>query len=333
MTTSETSGVAHQDLELEILVGCVDRLGSRVAVDVGAETGTFVAALREGGYEEIFAFEPHPANVDTLRERFDTDVRTTVFATAVGDVEGTASLRLAQRDDGEALPYYHTLEPIPNARDVSWRGTLEVPVTTLGALVSDGSVPGHVGVLKVDTEGHDLRVLQGIGALAPELVVVEHWLDLPDSLGPCPWTIGDLRAVMEPRGFSEFVFVTHAEIGSWVQWNAVEIVPGDWGNIIFVHDSVLDKVRPVLVAVTATAQRHIVERLRETQDAADARLIALEEATAELEVQRTAAQERLAALEETARELEVQRVAAQERLAALETAHGDLQRLRATRSG
>jgi hypothetical protein len=100
------------------------------------------------------------------------------------------------------------------------------------------------GILKVDTEGDDDAVLAGIGDLDCDVVMVEHWVDLPHSLGPCPWTLEQIASPLQARGFSHFAVIQHRSEFVILTWDDGEIPAGHMGNVVFLHDRVVDRLLP-----------------------------------------------------------------------------------------
>jgi FkbM family methyltransferase len=299
-----------QDAELRLLSKLVTRLDHRTLIDVGAEQGALSAGMLDAGVQELHAFEPHPTNADALRARFDGDDRVTIHAYAVSDRDGAGELHVSRRGDGTPLPFGHTLlEPV-DTDEIGWAESMTVTLRSLQSLIDDGEIPDRVGILKIDTEGHDLSVIKGMGRLTADVVMVEHWTDLPQGLGVCPWTTRDLLEALEPHGFSHFAFIVHRGEVATLKWDDGDVERGAMGNLVFLHDSTLDRLLPDLLESAGrlaeqavdTGQRYmraasdrlaIIEGLeqaaddrlvvlRELEEAAKARLQALEATTAEL---------------------------------------------------
>jgi FkbM family methyltransferase len=294
-------GVNGDDLygqgeEVRLLAALVPHLESPSLIDVGAERGSFAQAMLDTGIERLFAFEPEPENVTELRARFADDPRVVVGSYALSNRDGRRELRRSRDPNGSRITFGHTLLARPDAAEITWGEPLPVETRTLESLRRSGAIPPRVGIVKVDTEGHDLAVIEGIGEVECDVVMVEHWLDLPKSLGPCPWRAAQMEAALAPKGFAHFAFVYHRDEFAILKWDDHEVDPGYTGNLIFLHERVLPQAA---LAVLDSATRLAV---------------------AAVEVGETymhAAQERLAVIEDL-------RAAANERLAVIE----DLQRLR-----
>jgi FkbM family methyltransferase len=131
--------------------------------DVGCHVGDRVAAFRRLG-ARVIAVEPQPALATTLRLLYGRDGAVTVVESAVGRREGTVALRL-----NLANPTVSTASDafIAAARDApgwegqQWTGKLEVPMTTLDALIARYGTPRFI---KIDVEGYEAEALAGLSA-------------------------------------------------------------------------------------------------------------------------------------------------------------------------
>jgi FkbM family methyltransferase len=266
-----------QEPEVLLLTALNSGLTERSVIDVGAERGAFVASLLRGGSTEIHAIEPEPDNADFLRTSFENDPRVFVHEYAITNVDGPVTLHKSVSPSGEPLPYGHTLLERPDSDEIAWRQTISVTGRSLSSLVETGEVPRRVGILKVDTEGSDLAVVSGMGDLACDVVMIEHWIDLPHSLGRCPWSIDDFTSILRPRGFSQFAFLEHRGEFVLLKWNDATVGTGRMGNIVFLHDGALEALLPVLLECGSALAQENVE-LGETYVAeAHARLAVIEQ--------------------------------------------------------
>ncbi len=266
-----------QQPEVHLLAALLARLDHHSVIDVGAERGAFVESLLRAGSTEVHAIEPEPANVDVLRRQFQGDPRVSVHEYAITDVDGPVDLHKSVRPSGEPLPYGHTLLERPDADEIAWRETVSVTGRSLASLVAAGEIPARAGILKVDTEGSDLAVISGMGELVCDVVMIEHWSDLPHSLGRCPWTIGDVKNVLLPGGFSQFAFLEHRGDFAVMKWNDGTVATGLMGNLVFVHDRVLAALMPVLFECALAIGEASVEVGERYAAAAYARLEVIEQ--------------------------------------------------------
>lgn len=130
-------------------------------IDVGANHGQYATALRNLGFAgPIDCVEPQPACAAELRRRGDVNVHEVALSTEPG-----RSTLHVYRDD--SLSSLHQLNDLGRSL---WDDSavsdevdqVEIGVITLDALLSRISLGERIW-LKLDTQGHDLRVLDGLG--------------------------------------------------------------------------------------------------------------------------------------------------------------------------
>lgn len=134
--------------------------------DIGANYGEYTAAFFSLGARKIVAVEPQPDLAKFVASAFADEVRAgrlLVRAEAVGAQEGHATL-FGAPDPHKSMA---TLSEafIESAREGgrTWNDPVrtEVRVTTLDALIQSFGVPDYI---KVDVEGFDLEVLNGLSS-------------------------------------------------------------------------------------------------------------------------------------------------------------------------
>jgi FkbM family methyltransferase len=248
-----------QEPEAWLLGAFLARLDHRSVIDVGAERGAFADALLRAGSEVVHVIEPEPDNAAFLRRRFTDDVRVTVHEYAASDADGELRLRKSVDPDGGPITFGHTVLERPDTDEIGWQETITVEARSLASLLDAGEIPSQVGILKIDTEGHDLAVISGMGRLEPEVVMVEHWTDLPHSLGTCPWTLEEVRSELRPRGFDHFAFIAHRREFVILQWDDGEVPPGHMGNLVFIHDRMVERLTPIVLEVASSLAIGAVE--------------------------------------------------------------------------
>src|SRR5271167_3969244 len=168
-----------QDVDLRLLTKLIARLDNRTVLDVGAERGSLAEGMLRAGAQRLYAFDPHPDNVSALKARFAVDAHVTVHECAVSDHDGLAELHVSTDAVGKALSFGHTLLERDDTDEIAWPEVLTVSQRSLSSLIDTDEIPKQVGILKIDTEGHDLAVVHGMGPLEADVVMVEHWTDLP----------------------------------------------------------------------------------------------------------------------------------------------------------
>lgn len=291
--TAVNPEIDDQGAELSLIAALVRSLDERSAIDVGSERGAVAAFLREAGLDPTWLIEPFPGCVDLLRERFGTETGVHVLGMAAGAEDGTAELHLARDLTGGSLNTFNTLRPEGSGPDLNWEGSVQVQVRSLDSLRADEEIPGRVGLLKIDAEGADADVLRGASSIDADLVMVEFWGDLPDTLGPCPFQLEELRSLVEPLGPRRFLFVRHgARHLSVGRWDCADPGRGEWGNLVFVADSLVDAAEAALPALDRALRRRN-ERITAEQERAAAERLELIERLSEVAEERLELIERL----------------------------------------
>jgi len=242
-----------------LLGAFISRLDNRSVIDVGAERGAFADAVLSAGSDILHVIDPEPTNADFLRQRFSGDARVTVHEVAVSDADGQLQLHKSVGPNGDPVTFGHTVLERPDTDEIAWQETIGVTARSLASLVDSGEIPARVGILKVDAEGHDFAVVSGMGALEADVVMVEHWTDLPHSLGRCPWSLESMLSELRPRGFSHFVFIAHRGEFVILHWDDGEVPRGYMGNLVFLHDQVLDRLLPTTLMLASSLAKNAVE--------------------------------------------------------------------------
>lgn len=125
-----------------------------VVLDVGANVGSATAQyLRHFPNAKVWAFEPVSETCAALRARFEREPRVEVRQEALGSVQSTAPMRVKGMSVMCAI--VDRMEPGHKYEQVS--------VNTGDAFLAKTGLPA-VDFLKIDTEGHDLKVLMGFTA-------------------------------------------------------------------------------------------------------------------------------------------------------------------------
>jgi FkbM family methyltransferase len=137
-----------------------------LAFDVGANVGSYSEVFCELG-AKVVAVEPNPQCCQNLR-RLARACPVYVENCAAGDLPGKATLRICDYSGLSTLTneWCEASLQSPLNRDAKWTGTLEVEMTTLDQLAVRYGAPSFV---KIDAEGCDDKVLQGMSFRPPAL--------------------------------------------------------------------------------------------------------------------------------------------------------------------
>jgi FkbM family methyltransferase len=161
---------------MDRLYGDFVRRGDLV-FDIGAHVGDRVASFRRLG-ARVVAVEPQSAMVRVLKLLYGRSADVEIEAVAVGRRAGTTSMMINADN-----PTVSTASPafVHAARDAAgwetqrWTRSVQVPVTTLDALIGKHGAPAFI---KIDVEGFEAEALAGLSravkALSFEFTIIQR---------------------------------------------------------------------------------------------------------------------------------------------------------------
>lgn len=173
-----------------------------VVVDVGANRGQFALQLRRLGFTgRIVSFEPQADLQGSLAAAAAGDPTWVIRHCALGAAPATLTLQVFANDTFSSLHPMNSLGRHRFGELVAPTREETVAVHTLDSVWADVAGPGpHRILLKTDTQGHDLEVLEGAaGTLAATCAIVAEAAIEPIYEG-AP-RLADLAAWLGARGF------------------------------------------------------------------------------------------------------------------------------------
>jgi FkbM family methyltransferase len=140
---------------------------SAVCVDAGAHDGHFVDFLLESLNEPmVHAFEPAPGPFARLKSRHGKTPGITLVNAGLGRQPGRIEFNIY---DNQTLNSFLPMLPAGASTlgDAKLVETLSVPVFSLDSYAASSDI-AHIDLLKIDTQGYELQILEGAGRLLSE---------------------------------------------------------------------------------------------------------------------------------------------------------------------
>lgn len=232
------SSAAHID-ESQVVAELFSRsLTGRLMIDVGAHYGSAFKPFLDNGWT-IHAFEPDDKNRAQLIKKLSKHKNNALVS---------LDNRCVSNHSNKKLPFYRSQESDGisglSAFHESHVESQHVDVITLSEYLQDESMPA-VDFLKIDTEGHDLFVLQGFPWERTKPAVIEcEFEDLKTV--PLGYSFHDLAGYLVDKGYKVYVSEWHPILcyGIRHDWKSLSRYPCElsdekaWGNLLAFRDPI-----------------------------------------------------------------------------------------------
>jgi len=243
-----------QETEIKVLEALLPHV-QKSFVDVGAEKGALAQFLAERGFHGL-CLEPLPKHAEALAA-LAAKFGVRHLAVAVDEHDGEAEFHLACDDKGQPLDFFHSLQPLRNDARVQHQQKLHVKCRSLASLCAEGLIERELGVLKIDTEGNDLRVLRGAGSVRADVMLCEFFTrgiyNGWEEAAP-----RGLIAQAQQLGYEWWIAVRRRDAAELVSLGTTAFVDREWGNLIFMQKPVFDAARQELGELVLESEKRLL---------------------------------------------------------------------------
>jgi FkbM family methyltransferase len=227
-------------------------LTGEVMIDVGAHHGYAHAPFLDRQWQ-IFAFEPDQSNRAKLLDRLAKHKHRALVTLDTRCVsnqsqKGVAFFTSKQSTGISGLSAFHETH----------KESQKVDITTLTEFFENRPMPG-IDFLKIDTEGHDLFVLQGYPWERGQPAVIECEFEDTKTV-PLGYTYHDLARYLVDKGYQVYASEWHPIIRYGIRhdWRALMRYPCEladpkgWGNLLAFRDTIDEQALELAVKKVLT---------------------------------------------------------------------------------
>lgn len=142
----------------------------RLSFDIGANIGDTVETLLKKS-DKVVAFEPNPDLVTRLSKRFkdkvivDNRALSSSISTKVFSISNAHTISTLSDD---------WIKKSRFSNNYNWNRKINVQTTTLDSIINEYGVPDFV---KIDVEGHEYDVFNGLSLLLPDTIFAFEWAE------------------------------------------------------------------------------------------------------------------------------------------------------------
>ena len=187
------------------LVGLIAEREIDLAIDVGANVGQFGKMIRSSGYKgRLLSYEPVDTSFRQLQETAKGDREWRVHKSGLGSARATGSMNIMEGSVLNSLytPSCYGRARFPNSAVVAQE---TVAIARLDQLVADEPWLRNSdrALLKIDTQGHDLAVLEGSRGILHTIQIIVIEMSVRPIYHGTP-RLEDTMAALREAGFDLF---------------------------------------------------------------------------------------------------------------------------------
>lgn len=173
-------------------------------LDVGANVGQYATELRGLGYRKrIESFEPMGDAWELLCKRASGDPNWNVHRMAIGDESADRTLNVSANGPSSSLLPLTAAGKNTTGVNLNYVSQETVTVRRLDDIWPSLNLTGQRIFLKIDTQGYERNVLQGVSSRLADIAGVQIEVPL-SSIYESEWLAADFLQWFDQQGFSPY---------------------------------------------------------------------------------------------------------------------------------